>query len=365
VIHCSMSPPLPLPVTSEQRHQLEKWVRARTTPQRLVQRAQILLLAADGHSDTAISRQLGLCRATVARWKQRFLAEGLTVLTYDQPRSGRPKSVLTAAKIKAIVDATRLTTPPGGTHWSSRSMAQAQGVSTSSVQRIWRAHHLQPHRIETFKLSLDPQFTEKLADVVGLYLAPPEKALVLCVDEKSQIQALERTQPVLPVREGLPARQTHDYTRHGTTSLFAALHVLEGKITGSCYARHTHAEFLQFLQQLETETPAGLHLHLILDNYATHKHAAVKTWLAAHPRFHLHFTPTSCSWSNLVERFFAALTTQRLRRGSFASVAELEAAIHGYIEHHNAHGKPYIWTASFEKIIRAINRCYPSSDSGH
>lgn len=360
-----MSQFLPLPVTPEQRQQLEKWVRARTTPQRLVQRAQILLLAADGHSDTTISQQLGLCRATVARWKRRFRAEGLLALTYDQPRSGRPKSVLTEAKIKAVVDATRLTTPPDGTHWSSRSMAQAQGISASSVQRIWRTHRLQPHRVETFKLSLDPQFTEKLADVVGLYLAPPEKALVLCVDEKSQIQALERTQPLLPLREGLPARQTHDYTRHGTTSLFAALHVLEGKITGTCYARHTHAEFLQFLQHLDAETPAGLNLHLILDNYATHKHAEVRAWLDQHPRFQLHFTPTSCSWANLVERFFAALTTQRLRRGSFTSVAELKAAIHGYIAHHNQHGKPYVWTASFEKIIRAINRCYATSDSQH
>lgn len=365
MIHWSMERATPLALTAEQRRQLEQWVRAAKTPQRLLQRSQIVLLAADGLSDHAISRRLGVCRATVARWLQRFGQEGLTALGTDRPRCGRPREVLTPAKIQQVVDATRLTTPPGATHWSLRSMARAQGISPSSVQRIWKAHRLQPHRVETFKLSLDPDFAPKLADVVGLYLRPPEKALVLCVDEKSQIQALERTQPLLPLREGLPARQTHDYRRHGTTALFAALHYLEGKITGACYAQHTHAEFLAFLQLLDQECPAELDLHLILDNYATHKHPKVRAWLAEHPRFHLHFTPTSCSWANLVERFFSALTTHQLRRSSFQSVAELEAVIYAYIEHHNQQDQPYVWSASFERIIRAINRCYSTSESGH
>jgi transposase len=351
--------PTPRPeLAPETRSQLEAWVRARTSPQRLVERARIILAAAEGASDVAVAQQLGCSRAKVARWLARFRAEGTPCLGKDRPRSGRRRAVLTEAKVRQVVDATRLTQPPDGTHWSVRTMARAQGISASSVQRIWKAHRLQPHRVETWKLSLDPHFADKLADVVGLYLHPPVHAVVVSVDEKSQIQALERTQPLLPLREGLPSRQTHDYRRHGTTTLFTALRVAEGKVLGRCYSRHTHAEFLDFMQQVEGAVPEDQELHVILDNYATHKHAAVKAWLAEHPRIHLHFTPTGCSWANLVERFFAELTRRRIRRDSFQSVAELEAAIYAYLDHHNATGKPYVWTKSFEQIVQSINRCY-------
>jgi len=342
----------------EQQAELERYVRAATSPQRLVERAQIILRAAAGLADRQVAAELGCSRAKVARWVERFRTEGLACLGQDRPRSGRPRTVLTPAKVQAVVDATRLTRPPAATHWSSRSLAQAQGISATSVQRVWKAQRLRPHRSETWKLSLAPDFADKRADVVGLYLHPPEKAVVLSVDEKSQIQALERTQPLLPLREGLPERRTHDYRRHGTTSLFTALHVLEGKVQGECYDRHTHAEFLDFLQKVEAGAPPELALHVILDNYATHKHPRIKEWVAAHPRVHLHFVPTGCSWANLVERFFSELTTRRSRRDSFQSVAQLQAAIEAFIAHHNEHGKPYVWTKSFEQIVRSINRCY-------
>ena len=350
--------PTPRPeLTSDQRSELERCVRAGTAPKRLVERAQIILRAADGLADRQVAAELGCSRAKVARWLDRFRTEGLNTLARDRPRSGRRRSVLTAEKVQQVVDATRLTRPPAGTHWSTRTLAKAQGISSTSVQRIWKAHRLRPHRSETWKLSLDPNFADKLADVVGLYLNPPEKAVVLSIDEKSQIQALERTQPILPLREGLPERQTHDYRRHGTTSLFTALHVLEGKVQGECYPRHTHAEFLNFLQKVRAQVPEDWALHVILDNYATHKHPKVKAWVAEHPEVHLHFVPTGCSWANLVERFFSDLTTRCIRRDSFRSVAELEAAITEFIAHHNEHGKPYVWTKSFEDIVRSINRC--------
>lgn len=351
--------PTPRPDLSvEQRTRLEGWTRATTSPQRLVERSHIILLAATGLADREVASRLRCSRAKVARWVARFREGGPECLQQDLPRPGRPRTVRTAERVRQVVDATRLTTPKAATHWSLRTMAKAQGISRSSVQRIWKAHQLQPHRVETWKLSLDPDFADKLADVVGLYLHPPEQAVVISVDEKSQIQALDRTQPILPLREGVPARQTHDYRRNGTTSLFTALNVLDGKVQGQCYPRHTHQEFLAFLQQVDATVPAGLALHVIVDNYATHKHAAVRAWLGQRPRITLHFTPTGCSWVNLVERFFAALTEKRIRRDSFRSVQELEAAIYEFIEEHNENGKPYIWTKSFEDIVKAINRCY-------
>jgi len=351
-----------------ERAQLEVTLRSPTAPQRLVRRSRITLLLADGISESEIARQVGCCRETVSRWRERVLAEGLGELGKDRPGRGRKKTTLTPAKVQEIVDLTRREKPRGGTHWSLRSMAARAGVAPSSVHQVWKAHRLQPHRVEQWKLSLDPDFAGKLADVVGLYLNPPERAVVLCIDEKSQIQALERAQPILPLREGLPERHTHDYRRHGTTTLFAALNVLDGRVHGKCCPRHTHAEFLAFLQEVHTTVCApapGVELHVIVDNYATHKHPRVKEWLSAHPEVHMHFTPTGCSWVNLVERFFAALTTKRIRRDSFRSVAELVNAIWEYLDFHNDQARPYVWTKSFEQIVRSINRCYRNSESGH
>lgn len=348
----------PLVLSAEQRAELEAAVRAATSSQRLVTRAKLVLLLAAGLSEAEVARRSRTCRATVARWRERYTAAGLPVLDRDEPRSGRKRSTLTEAKVREIVDATRLTKPPAATHWSLRSMAAHVGVAPSQVYEVWKAHRLQPHRVETWKLSLDPDFSDKLADVVGLYLNPPEQAIVLSVDEKSQIQALERTRPVTAVREGRPECQPHDYRRHGTTTLFTALNVVEGLVQGKCLPRHTHTEFLSFLQEIVATVPEGLELHVILDNYATHKHAAVRAWLAENPHVHFHFTPTSCSWANLVERFFSELTTRRLRRDSFRSVAELEQAITEYLAHHNEQRRPYIWTKSFAAIVASINRCY-------
>jgi transposase len=347
------------------RAMLESWVRAGTTPQRVVRRARIVLLAADGVSNTEIARQVGVSRPTVQLWRERFLLGGPAGLERDAPRSGRKSGRLSPAVVQAVVATTLHTQPPAATHWSRRTMAATLGISASSVGRIWKAHRLQPHRSETFKQSRDPRFLEKLTDVVGLYLNPPEKALVFCVDEKSQIQALERTRPVAPLASGRPERRTHDYRRHGTTTLFAALNMLDGRVVGECQERHTNEEFLAFLVRLDQETPAGLALHLIVDNYGTHKHPNVRAWLAEHPRFHLHFTPTSCSWANMVERFFAELTRKRLRRGSFRSVGELVAAIEEYLAHHNAAPKPLVWTAPVERIMDRLSRCKETSDSPH
>ena len=302
----------------EDRVVLERWVAAQKTPQSVAMRARIVLMAQGGLSNSAIARDLGVSRPTVIMWRDRFQAGGAQALTEVKAGRGR-KRTITAEKVKEIVNATTQSTPPGETHWSCRSMAKAQGVSSATVARIWDAHGLQPHRVRSFKLSNDPLFTEKLTDVVGLYLNPPEKALVLCVDEKSQIQALDRTQPSLPMKPGRAGTMTHDYKRNGTTTLFAALNTLDGSVVGECLPRHRHQEFLKFLRTLDREFPPELDLHLIVDNYRTHKHDNVNAWLAKHPRFHLHFTPTSSSWLNLVERFFGQITDKAIRRGIFYS----------------------------------------------
>lgn len=346
------------------RVQLEALVAAGKTPQKVALRARIVLGAAAGHANNALARELGTSRPTVLLWRQRYTTQGLGGLFKDAPRPGR-RPQIPAKKVAAIVDATLRTTPRDATHWSVRTMAQAQRVSPTTVYRIWDAHGLQPHRIRTFKLSRDPAFVAKVRDVVGLYLNPPDKALVFCVDEKSQIQALDRTEPILPLRPGLPAQQTHDYLRHGTTTLFAALNVLDGTIIGTCQPRHRHTEFIAFLEQLERATPRRRALHLILDNYGTHKHPAVRAWLAQHPRFHLHFTPTGASWLNLVERWFAEITRKRIRRGTFRSVAALIRAIHAYVREHNKDPQPFIWTATASNIMRKVRRCKEALGTGH
>lgn len=354
----------PLAMSSEQRQTLESWVRAKTTPQRTVLRARICLLASDGVSNSANAKRLATSRPTVLLWRSRFAEQGPDGLLRDAPRGPGPNAT-SPEKVKAIVEATLHTTPPDATHWSTRTMGRAQGVHHSTVARIWKAHGLQPHRVKTFKLSKDPRFVEKLTDVVGLYLNPPEKALVLCVDEKSQIQALDRTQPGLPMKPGRCGTMTHDYKRHGTATLFAALNMLDGRVIGACYRRHRHGEFLKFLRRIDRETPKGLDLHLILDNYGTHKHPNVKTWLAKHPRFHLHFTPTSSSWLNLVERWFAELDRKRLKRGVFKSVPQLVDTILESIRLNNENPKPFVWTKKAEEIIEKVGRCKATLETLH
>jgi len=351
------SPSVSISLSPLQRSSLEAWLRAPSTPQSLVTRAKIVLLTADDElTNTDIAQHLNVSRPTVILWQQRFAAGGLEALTRITPGRGR-KPTISAAKVEDIVNATRQTTPPAATHWSCRTMAKAHKVSKTTINRIWRAHGLQPHRVETFKLSNDPRFVEKLRDVVGLYLNPPVHALVLCVDEKSQIQALDRTQPGLPLKKGRCGTMTHDYKRHGTTTLFAALNVLDGTVIGDCNKRHRHEEFLGFLQKIDRETPAELDLHLILDNYATHKHDAVQTWLAKHARMTLHFIPTSSSWLNLVERWFGEITQKRIRRGVFRGVPELVSAITQYVDHNNEDPKPFVWTKSVETILKKVGQC--------
>lgn len=354
----------PLVIAPEQRRTLEAWVRGQTTPQGVALRSRIVLLAANGHSNSAIAREAGVSRPTVLLWRERFREAGPEALTKIAPGRGR-RVTYDADRVTAVVQATLQTTPPGATHWSTRSMAQAQGLSKATIQRIWSAQGLQPHRTKGFKLSKDPQFTEKLTDVVGLYLNPPDKAIVLCVDEKSQIQALQRTQPGLPLKKGRCGTMTHDYKRHGTTTLFAALNVLDGTVIGECMPRHRHQEFLRFLRRLDRALPKHLNLHLIADNYATHKQPAVKAWLARHPRFTLHFTPTSSSWLNLVERWFRDLTEQRLRRGSFDSSPELIAAIEEYLTLNNHQPKPFVWHASAQAILDKLSKCKAIYDTLH
>jgi transposase len=351
-----------LTITDEARKTLEAWVNARNTPQKIVLRARIVLLAGDGLSNSAIARETGTSRPTVIVWRERFVEGGPVMLTQEAPGRGRKRSIR-PTKVKKIVEATLHTTPVAATHWSVRTMARAQGVSPATVQRIWEAHGLQPHRTRTFKLSRDKQFVEKLTDVVGLYMDPPDKALVLCFDEKSQIQALDRTQPGLPMKKGRCGTMTHDYKRNGTTTLFAALNVLDGTVIGECMARHRHQEFLRFLRKLDDETPEGLDLHLILDNYATHEHQRVKNWLRRHPRFHLHFTPTSSSWLNLVERWFREITEKRIRRGSFDGVKTLVGAIQEYLDANNRQPKPFIWTANVAQILAKVDRCKAISEA--
>ncbi|MGH2533000.1 MAG: IS630 family transposase [Thermomicrobiales bacterium] len=351
-------------ISDEQRALLERWVGAQKTPQSVATRARIVLAAGDGESNSQIARTLGVSRPTVILWRQRFEQGGTAALTETKPGRGR-KPVISARRIKAIVEATTQSTPPGETHWSCRSMAKAQGVSPATVQRIWDAHGLKPHRVRAFKLSNDPRFSEKLTDVVGLYLNPPEKALVLCVDEKSQIQALDRTQASLPMKKGRAGTMTHDYKRNGTTTLFAALNTLDGSVVGQCLPRHRHQEFLKFLRHLDREFPGERELHLIVDNYRTHKHANVNAWLRKHPRFHLHFTPTSSSWLNLVERWFRELTDKAIRRGVFHSVPDLIAAIEDYLAAHNDDPKPFVWTASIDAILEKVGRCKAVLETVH
>jgi transposase len=353
-----------LRVSSADREWLEALVQGGKTPQRVALRAQIVLGAAAGQSNNGLAKALGISRPTVLRWRERYVEAGVAGLLKDAPRPGRHKRIQ-AAKVAAIVEATLHTTPRDATHWSVRSMAQSQRVSPATVHRIWQAANLQPHRTKTFKLSRDPHFVRKLRDVVGLYMNPPAKALVLSVDEKSQIQALDRTQPILPLRPGLPARQTHDYTRHGTTTLFAALNILEGHVIEACQPRHTHTEFLAFLDKIDRQTARRRAIHLILDNYGTHKHPTVKAWMVEHPRFHFHFTPTGASWLNLVERFFAEITRKRIRRGTFRSVPALVAAIRAYVREHNKHPRPFIWTTSAAAILRKIKHCKQALETGH
>jgi transposase len=346
------------------RERLEAVVADRNSPQKHAWRARIVLLAAEGLGTRAIMRRSGKGKHSVTRWRERFQAEGVDGLLRDKTRPSRIPPLPVAVREHTV--ALTLTDPPGeATHWTARMMAEAAGISVSSVQRIWRGHGLQPHRVRQFKLSRDPQFTTKLNDIVGLYVDPPAHAVVLSVDEKSQIQALDRTQPGLPMKPGRCGTMTHDYKRHGTTTLFAALNVLEGKIIGRCMQRHRHQEFIRFLNAIEAEIPDGKIVHVVLDNYATHKHPKVQAWLARHPRFVFHFTPTSTSWLNAVEGFFAKLTRRRLKRGAFRSIVDLQAAINRFLRETNDDPKPFVWTADPNKIIAAVKRGYQALDSIH
>lgn len=341
-------------LTPQEEATINRWAQGKSFPLRLIQRAKIIQLAAQGVFNHDIAKHLDITRPTVQLWRERFLSFRLSGIQKDAPRPGRfPK--ISQKKVTAVVNATLQTTPPDATHWSARSMAKTYNISKNSVWRIWKQYNLKPHLIKTFKISRDKQFLEKLYDVVGLYLNPPDKSIVFSVDEKSQIQALERTQPLLPLRPGIPARQTHDYKRHGTTTLFAALNMLDGTVIGDCLPRHRHQEFIRFLQLIDTKTPLDLDLHLIVDNYGTHKHPRVQRWLRRHPRFHLHFIPTSSSWLNMIERWFAEISRKRIRRGSFKNVKELIMAIKQYIESHNQNPKAFVWTASVENIMRKIS----------
>ncbi len=356
----------PLTVTDDERAKLEAWVRRPKTAQRLALRSRIVLAATDGQSNTAIAADLRVTLPTVGKWRQRFLDRRLDGLT-DEPRPGPPRTV-TDAHVEDVVTRTLESRPANATHWSTRGMAKATGLSQTAISRIWRAFGLQPHRADTFKLSTDPYFVEKVRDVVGLYLDPPDRAVVLSVDEKSGTQALDRTQPVLPMTPGQAERGTHDYVRHGTTSLFAALDVATGKVIGRCHRRHRHQEFVKFLDEIDAAVPAedGVTIHLVMDNYATHKTPAVKRWLTKHPRFVVHFTPTSASWINQVERFFAEITAKRIRRGVFKTVRALEQAIEAYLAEHNANPKPFKWTATADLILRKVEEvCKRTLNSGH
>jgi transposase len=358
--------PLPpakaLGVTERERKQLISIGEHRSTPLGIALRIQIVLDAALGLPNREIARKNSTSVPTVLLWRKRWQNSGVPGLLEDLPRSGRPKQI-SEAKEDSIVQATLRTTPKDATHWSTRTMAAAKGVSPATVHRIWQKHKLQPHRSESFKFSNDPDFSGKVRDIVGLYLNPPDKAIVLSVDEKSQIQALDRTQPILPLREGLPERQTHDYRRHGTTTLFAALNVLEGTIIAQCHPRHRHQEFLRFLNQIDTSVSENREVHLVMDNYGTHKHPQVRAWFATRPRYHLHFTPTSSSWLNQIERWFAEITRKRIRRGTFRSVRELIGAIEDYIRAYNQNPRPFQWVASAAKIIRKVRKYKATSDA--
>jgi transposase len=357
-----LAPAPRLEVSDPDRRELQSLSRQRSIPRGTLLRVNIVLGAAEGRANHLLARELSTTVTTVLLWRKRYESEGLAGLFSDRPRSGRPKQI-PAAKEAAIVEATMKTVPKDATHWSVRAMAASQKVSPATVLRIWKKHKLQPHRVESFKFSNDPEFAPKVRDIVGLYLNPPDKAIVLSVDEKSQIQALDRTQPVLPLRPGLPERQTHDYKRHGTTTLFAALNVLEGTVIGECQPRHRHQEFLLFLERIDQSIEPELDVHLVLDNYGTHKHPGVKKWLAARPRYHVHFTPTSSSWLNQIERWFAEITRKRIRRGTFRSVRELTKSIHEYIRIYNTNPRPFRWVASASRIIRKVNKYRQTSET--
>src|SRR5216110_1939001 len=346
----------PVCLTETDRLELEHWVAAHRTPQQVSERCQIVLAASRGQPDKDIATDLDINFKTVALWRKRFINEGPDCLWEVAEGRGR-KPTLTPRHIERIVHATLQTKPAGATHWSCRTMAKAQGVSKATVNRIWQSHQIKPHRTKGFKLSRDPNFLQKLTDVVGLYLNPPQKALVVCVDEKSQIQALDRTQPGLPIKKGRCGTMTHDYKRNGTTTLFAALETLQGKVVGECHERHRHQEFLKFLRRINTEFPGDVPLHLIMDNYGTHKHAKVKAWLKRNPRFVPHFVPTSSSWMNLVERWFGHLDNKAIRRGVFLSVADLQASIEAFLKAWNQDPQPFVWTATVESIQEKLTRC--------
>ena len=355
-----------LVLSSDERTKLEQWARRPKTSQRLALRSRIVLACASGLTNTRVAEELNLSMPTVGKWRSRFIADRLEGLV-DEPRPGAPRSI-SDAQVEEVINRTLESKPPAATHWSTRGMAQATGLSQATIGRIWRAFGLQPHRTDTFKLSTDPFFVEKVRDVVGLYLNPPDRAIVLCVDEKSQVQALNRTQPLLPLEPGQAERGTHDYERHGVTSLFAALNVATGEVIGQCHRRHRQQEFVKFLDRIDatlTREP-GVSVHIVMDNYGTHKTAKVKRWFRRHPEYHLHFTPTYSSWLNQVERFFAEITEKRIRRGCFRSVKELEEAIREYLENHNKNSRPFVWTATAEKILERVAKvCKRISDSGH
>ena len=342
-------------VTDKDRQTLQHWARGRSAPVRLMQRAKILLLAAEGQENKAIAAAVGVTRQLVGRWRSRYVAHGLAGVEKDAPGRGR-KATARDAIAARIIEWTTRRKPQSATHWSTRTLAQELGTTRSMVNRVWRANNLKPHLYRTFKLSNDPKFIEKAVDVVGLYLNPPEHALVLSCDEKSQIQALDRTQPGLPIKKGRCGTMTHDYKRNGTTTLFAALELAEGRLIGTCMQRHRHQEWLKFLKLIEAQTPPGVDLHLIADNYHTHKHPKVQRWLAKHPRFHMHFIPTSSSWLNVIERFFRDLDDKRVRRGAFASVPELIKAVLDYVAQHNDDPKPFIWRKTAQEIIAKVGR---------
>jgi len=357
-------PKQPLHLTQSERAELKRLTRRRKTSQSLALRARIVLACDAGTSNVDVAERLHVTNTTVGKWRNRFCARRLEGL-YDEPRPGAPRTV-DDDKVEEVVVKTLESKPKNATHWSTRAMAEEAGVSQSTVVKIWRAFGLKPHREETFKLSTDPLFIEKVRDIVGLYMNPPERALVLCVDEKSQVQALDRTQPLLPMTPGYPERKSHDYVRHGTTSLFAALDVATGNVIGKCHRQHRHQEFLSFLRTIEKNIPDEREVHLIMDNYGTHKTPKVKNWLARRPHWHVHFTPTSASWMNLVERFFAEITSKRIRRGVFKSVRQLEKAIHDYLEEHNENPKPFVWTATADEIFGKITRlCEGINNSRH
>lgn len=355
-----------LVLADDEREKLEQWARRPKSAQRLALRSRIVLACASGLSNTQVAERLHITMPTVGKWRKRFLEDRLEGLV-DEPRPGAPRSVLDR-QVEEVVTRTLESKPEAATHWSTRGMAKATGLSQSTITRVWQAFGLKPHRAETFKLSTDPLFVEKVRDVVGLYLNPPDRAIVLCVDEKSQVQALDRTQPLLPLQPGQAERHTHDYARHGTTSLFAALNVATGEIIGKCHGKHRQQEFVKFLDQIDARVPKepGVTIHLVMDNYGTHKRPKVKRWLQRHPEYAVHFIPTSSSWLNQVERFFAEITEKRIRRGAFRSVKALEQAIMEYLEHHNKNPKPFVWTATADTILGRVARvCERISDSGH